>query len=217
MSVGKKIRNIRVSLGLSQSELARRIGKKPHYINQVENDTFKPSLRTLNDIARGLNTRPGILLEDTSETLKKPISPEDEQYLNKLLVILNSASPVCVEVAKRFLDLLAYKVLSGEVTQDKRHAERLPCAMECQFRFEDRPEQDHSTSRILNISQTGFCIESPGDITITDDRIRIFVNSFNMTVKGRIAWFRRLGKSFSFGIELEDPLSPNVLATLKSA
>jgi transcriptional regulator with XRE-family HTH domain len=49
--VSKKIRSIREKNGLTQAELARRVGVSRSYINKIENGEAKPSLALLERIA----------------------------------------------------------------------------------------------------------------------------------------------------------------------
>jgi transcriptional regulator with XRE-family HTH domain len=69
------MRAIRVSLGLSQSELARRSSKTPGYICDMERGRRAPNLSTLEEIASGLGVDPTVLL---AAALSEP-------FLRKLL------------------------------------------------------------------------------------------------------------------------------------
>jgi len=54
-AIGKNIKNRRVSLGLTQQELAEKIGKSLNHIGKVEIAFCKPSLPTLIDISKALD------------------------------------------------------------------------------------------------------------------------------------------------------------------
>ncbi len=60
MKIGKKIKNRRQQLGLTQKELADRCELTKGYISQLENDLTSPSIATLNDIVAAL----GISLQE---------------------------------------------------------------------------------------------------------------------------------------------------------
>ena len=60
MKIGKKIKNRRQQLGLTQKELADRCELTKGYISQLENDLTSPSIATLNDIVAAL----GITLQE---------------------------------------------------------------------------------------------------------------------------------------------------------
>jgi transcriptional regulator with XRE-family HTH domain len=49
--VSEKLRTIRKKNGLTQAELARRVGVSRSYINKIENGEAKPSLALLERIA----------------------------------------------------------------------------------------------------------------------------------------------------------------------
>ncbi|MDO8426481.1 MAG: helix-turn-helix transcriptional regulator [Deltaproteobacteria bacterium] len=68
--LGDKIKELRKLEGITQTELARRVGRKPHYISQLENNIFRPSLKTLDKIAEVLKTRSSILLDGHTTNLR---------------------------------------------------------------------------------------------------------------------------------------------------
>ena len=64
MEIGSKIKQLRLQLNLSQSELADRCELTKGYISQLENDLTSPSIATLIDILSALGT-------DLAEFFKK--------------------------------------------------------------------------------------------------------------------------------------------------
>ena len=54
--IGKKIRELRLRLGLTQEELAARTELTKGFISQLENDVTSPSIATLMDILEALGT-----------------------------------------------------------------------------------------------------------------------------------------------------------------
>ena len=56
MSIGSKIKQLRVFYGLTQEELANRCELTKGYISQLENDLTSPSISTLTDILSTLGT-----------------------------------------------------------------------------------------------------------------------------------------------------------------
>lgn len=60
MTIGEQIRNIRKEKGLTQKELARRVGLSWETISNVENNKYT-SLKTLNKIAKALDINIQIL------------------------------------------------------------------------------------------------------------------------------------------------------------
>lgn len=64
------MRAVREELGLSQSELARRIGKAPGYICDMERGRRAPNLTTLAEIADGLGVTPAVLVSTAMQRKK---------------------------------------------------------------------------------------------------------------------------------------------------
>ena len=58
----ENMRAIREELGISQSELARRMGKTPGYVCDMERGRRAPNLSTLAEIANGLGVVPAVLI-----------------------------------------------------------------------------------------------------------------------------------------------------------
>lgn len=56
MDIGKKIRQLRLRLGLTQEELAARTELSKGFISQMERNLTSPSIATLMDILEALGT-----------------------------------------------------------------------------------------------------------------------------------------------------------------
>ena len=54
-AVGNRIRKLRTDKGMTQEELAFRLGSSAAYLSNIENGIKKPSLTKLTDIARQLD------------------------------------------------------------------------------------------------------------------------------------------------------------------
>jgi len=63
--IGSRIRALRQALGLTQAEIAERIGIDPSFYGQIERGANAPSLKTLFAIASVLQTPPASLLPRT--------------------------------------------------------------------------------------------------------------------------------------------------------
>lgn len=63
-----QIKCTRIRLGISQSELARRSGYSHEFISQVERGIKSPSIKALQNIARGLCVSPSLLMETKHES-----------------------------------------------------------------------------------------------------------------------------------------------------
>jgi len=62
--LGKRVRALRREAGLSQEELAFRVGMKRSYVSDLERGTRNPSVRALARLADGLSVHPARLLDD---------------------------------------------------------------------------------------------------------------------------------------------------------
>ena len=56
ISIGEKIKQLRIKLGLTQEELAARTELSKGFISQLERDLTSPSIATLMDILEALGT-----------------------------------------------------------------------------------------------------------------------------------------------------------------
>src|SRR5262245_54643494 len=67
MQLGKKIRDLRCRRGLTVQQLAEASGLSKGFISQVENDRTSPSLATLRDLARALETSVAYLVVEEEQ------------------------------------------------------------------------------------------------------------------------------------------------------
>ena len=65
--IGRKLRRLRVKLGLTQEELADRTELTKGFISQLENDITSPSIATLMDILEALGTDIAAFFNDRSD------------------------------------------------------------------------------------------------------------------------------------------------------
>lgn len=63
-TLGNRIQKIRTAKKITQEELARRVDKSPHFISDIERGVKKPSVFTLVELIRGLETTPNEVLSD---------------------------------------------------------------------------------------------------------------------------------------------------------
>src|SRR5437762_11975779 len=109
MHLGKKIRDLRFRRGLTVQQLAELSGLSKGFISQVENDRTSPSLATLRDLARALDTTVAYLVVEDEQGphivrgRERPIVPS--QSLSRIEVL--SAQP------RRNLELLIIELPPG--------------------------------------------------------------------------------------------------------
>ena len=66
MSIGEKVRRIRLTQGLSMRELAKQVGVSPSLISQIERNQVSPSYSTLKGLAKALSEDPSSLIDGKS-------------------------------------------------------------------------------------------------------------------------------------------------------
>ncbi len=132
MQLGKKIRDLRLRRGMTVQQLAEASHLSKGFISQVENDRTSPSLATLQDLARALETSVAYLVVE-EEPLPFLVRAADRQRVrlggNTARVEVLSASP------KRNLELLIAELPAGMTGGDKRHFHH---GEECLFCLEGR-------------------------------------------------------------------------------
>jgi len=118
MQLGKKIRDVRLRRGLTVQQLAEASGLSKGFISQVENDRTSPSLATLRDLARALETSVAYLVveeEQQPHVVRATERPRVAVGGNTSRVEVLSAQP------KRNLELLMAELPPGLSAGDKRH------------------------------------------------------------------------------------------------
>jgi transcriptional regulator with XRE-family HTH domain len=93
-----QIKRLRLRLGISQSELARRAGYSNEFISQVERGIKSPSVKALEKIARGLGVSASMLMET-----KYPKGESKEKLLSDIHKMI---SDLPVEKLKIIRDLI---------------------------------------------------------------------------------------------------------------
>lgn len=78
MDIGKKIRELRIQIGLTQEELADRAELSKGFISQVERNLTSPSIATLTDILQCLGTDLEGFFRNTSE--KQIVFGKDDYF-----------------------------------------------------------------------------------------------------------------------------------------
>jgi len=118
MQLGKKIRDLRLRRGLTVQQLAEATGLSKGFISQVENSRTSPSLATLQDLARSLETSVAYLVveeEQVPHVVRAAERPRLQVGGNTSRVEVLSALP------KRNLELIVAELPAGHPAGDKRH------------------------------------------------------------------------------------------------
>ncbi len=130
MQLGRKIRDLRLRRGMTVQQLAEASNLSKGFISQVENDRTSPSLSTLRDLARALETSVAYLVveeEPMPHIVRAGKRPRVPVGGNAGRVEVLSAQP------KRNLELILAELPPGLSGRDKRHYHH---GEECVFCFE---------------------------------------------------------------------------------
>jgi len=118
MQMGKKIRDLRLRRGLTVQQLAGATGLSKGFISQVENHRTSPSLATLHDLARALDTSAAYLVVEEDQmpcVIRATERPHVAVGGNTSRVEVLSAQP------KRNLELIQIDLPAGLDAGDHRH------------------------------------------------------------------------------------------------
>ena len=106
--IGRKLRRLRVKLGLTQEELAARTELTKGFISQLENDITSPSITTLMDILEALGTDISAFFNDRSDervvfTPDDTFEKEDDEFGNTIRWLVpnaqkNALEPILVSI-----------------------------------------------------------------------------------------------------------------------
>lgn len=117
MQLGRKIRDLRLRRGLTVQQLAEATGLSKGFVSQVENGRTSPSLATLQDLARSLETSVAYLVVEEDQ-VPYVVRHQDRPHMsvngNGSRVEIVSAQP------RRNLELLQAELPPGVAMSDKR-------------------------------------------------------------------------------------------------
>jgi len=118
MQLGKKIRDLRLRRGLTVQQLGEATGLSKGFISQVENSRTSPSLATLQDLARALETSVSYLVVE--EERAPYVVRSDERPR-----LLRGGSTIQVEVLsaqpRRHLEMIVTELPAGFTSGERRH------------------------------------------------------------------------------------------------
>ena len=118
MQLGRKIRDLRLRRGLTVQQLAEATGLSKGFVSQVENGRTSPSLATLQDLAKSLETSVAFLVVEEDlvpYVVRRAQRPHMSVNGNGSRVEVMSAQP------RRNLELLQADLPPGVSMCDKRH------------------------------------------------------------------------------------------------
>ncbi|NLV99324.1 MAG: helix-turn-helix transcriptional regulator [Clostridiaceae bacterium] len=86
MSIGKKIANLRKEQGLTQSELAEKLGVSAQAVSKWENDVAYPDITLLPALAEELNTTIDLLLGDAVEAETRYVEKKERKNYEDMIM-----------------------------------------------------------------------------------------------------------------------------------
>lgn len=92
MTIGDNIRRYRENIGITQTELAKRIGKTRSVVSQYESGKIRPRMGTVEDLASALGVRKSDLVDDT--TTYSVVSIEERFAEIPLLGSIAAGTPI---------------------------------------------------------------------------------------------------------------------------
>lgn len=135
MQLGRKIRDLRLRRGLTVQQLAEATGLSKGFVSQVENGRTSPSLATLQDLAKSLETSVAYLVVEEGlvpYVVRRAERPNMSFNGDGSRVEVLSAQP------RRNLELLQAELPVGVSTTDKRqfhHGEEIVLCVEGRVRL----------------------------------------------------------------------------------
>jgi transcriptional regulator with XRE-family HTH domain len=118
MQLGRKIRDLRLQRGLTVQQLAAATGLSKGFISQVENHRTSPSLATLHDLARALETSAAYLVAEENQV---PCVVRAQGRASVAAGGDGSRVEVLSARPKRNLELLVVDLPAGLEAGDRRH------------------------------------------------------------------------------------------------
>jgi transcriptional regulator with XRE-family HTH domain len=104
LSLGERVKALRVTRGLSQEELAERAGMSLKHLGEIERAVTEPSITAVLGLAKGLEVRVLDLMPDPSRVTLEPkaLSLDEWQRIYEMARHLAEAAERMVEFANRF-------------------------------------------------------------------------------------------------------------------
>jgi transcriptional regulator with XRE-family HTH domain len=118
MQLGRKIRDLRLRRGLTVQQLGDLTGLSKGFISQVENSRTSPSLATLQDLARALQTSVAFLVveeERPPHVVRSAARPRVQVGGESARIEVLSAQP------RRGLELIEVELPAGTAPGERRH------------------------------------------------------------------------------------------------
>lgn len=104
--IGENLKNIRISLGLTQEEVAESLGLAPRYLSDIERNKTKGSITTLVKLCNLYKVTPTVVLKDYLSTSDSNLDDSISGFNNLFVKFFNnSLSSFLI-----FLDIIKYSL-----------------------------------------------------------------------------------------------------------
>lgn len=106
-TIGVRVKDARISYGLSQVNLCKEIGITQQALSLIENEKITPTVKSLNSISKALNVTLGWLLGDSADTKNKFVKIRLINEYKKELIMLDcppSVNEMFILVEKKYED-----------------------------------------------------------------------------------------------------------------
>lgn len=122
MTVGERIKKLRLDLGLTQEELAYKIGYKSRAtVNKIESGEREITQTMIVKFANALHVKPAIIMgwEDIPETAPRTstatyLAPLEQELINDFRKLTDHGKEEAVKRVKEMAKMSAYSIKSGE-------------------------------------------------------------------------------------------------------
>jgi transcriptional regulator with XRE-family HTH domain len=101
-SLGKRIRTARRSAGLTQEQLAERVGRSTEAISNIERGASLPALETLASVADALSVPLGFLIDDEDSTA----TPRRVEMETRLRLLFRDLPQRDAEIALQLVEVM---------------------------------------------------------------------------------------------------------------
>lgn len=116
LTLGDKIRLARKGLGLTQKELAEKIGKKHNSISEWESNKTKPDIDSMESLCKVLEVTPGYFLSGSTDKLN---TLPEEDISNAAIVAKVMNSQNLIDLIKNYLSISPKAQKSVEMLLDE--------------------------------------------------------------------------------------------------
>lgn len=116
LTLGDKIRLARKGLGLTQKELAEKIGKKHNSISEWESNKTKPDIDSMESLCKVLEVTPGYFLSGSTDKLN---TLPEEDISNAAIVAKVMNSQNLIDLVKNYLSISPKAQKSVEMLLDE--------------------------------------------------------------------------------------------------